>query len=485
MAAIPGTVIGDKIVPSDSNDNYPTHAASLGLGGHRTVQDLTERNAILSSRLEEGMLVYVIDEQTTYQLLPGFSTPTINADWEPLNFTGGSGTPSGPTNSLQFNDNGSFEGDGDLSWNNTTKELAINGDLTQVGKLNVSFVSVDTNFEVGYSYSYSVLNTANSSNINGGNNFVYSVDGNFNLSRLVGNTNNVLNNGSGSVSQLAAFTGQVAQVGPGTTVKGSGLEVGGNRFGGTFLKFVGVIFRGAPTFEPTENESFEFGPSFVEGNATKILDDTTSKHISFKYTSAMQVLAASDTVDVDGSDLRVMGNGSAITLTSTPSLQAGSFEGQEITIVGQSDSLSVTLQDESALPGSTIILQNGTSRALGENQNISLFWNGSAWVEKAPTTGLGRKLSNRTLVASASYNALDSDELIAVNFAGAVTVNLPTAVGRENTVFVVVDESGSASANPITIEPDGSETISGGSNFVLGSYEALEFYSNGSNWFIK
>jgi hypothetical protein len=77
MASIPGTVINSRIVPSDSSDNYATHDAQFGRDGWRSVANISERDAIYSSRRVEGMAVWVQNISAGYQLLGGIS----NSNW--------------------------------------------------------------------------------------------------------------------------------------------------------------------------------------------------------------------------------------------------------------------------------------------------------------------------------------------------------------------------------------------------------------------
>ena len=53
--------INDTIVPASSIDEFPTHLASLGKGGLRTVKNKKELDSIPSERCEEGMIVYISD----------------------------------------------------------------------------------------------------------------------------------------------------------------------------------------------------------------------------------------------------------------------------------------------------------------------------------------------------------------------------------------------------------------------------------------
>lgn len=84
MALIANSVrVGGFIAPTDSEDTYPVTNPTYGLGGLRTVNNLTTRNEIPAERREEGMMVYVISDQTYYQLKGG----TTDVYW--TEFTGG------------------------------------------------------------------------------------------------------------------------------------------------------------------------------------------------------------------------------------------------------------------------------------------------------------------------------------------------------------------------------------------------------------
>lgn len=84
MSIIPGGVrLTGFIAPNDSADTFPVSKPIYGLGGLRTVDSLTERDAITSQRREEGMLVYVKEDGQYYQIMSGLT----NADWVNLNLS--------------------------------------------------------------------------------------------------------------------------------------------------------------------------------------------------------------------------------------------------------------------------------------------------------------------------------------------------------------------------------------------------------------
>ena len=89
MAALQGTILASKIVPTDSLDTYATHEDKYGRGGHRSVDTLEERDNITTPRRKAGMTVYVKENKTKYILDGGIE----NVNWK----TDSSGDSS-PTN---------------------------------------------------------------------------------------------------------------------------------------------------------------------------------------------------------------------------------------------------------------------------------------------------------------------------------------------------------------------------------------------------
>ena len=87
MAALQGTILASKIVPTDSLDTYATHDDKYGRGGHRSVNTLEERDNITTPRRKEGMTVYVKENKTKYILESGIE----NVNWKVDSSGGGSG----------------------------------------------------------------------------------------------------------------------------------------------------------------------------------------------------------------------------------------------------------------------------------------------------------------------------------------------------------------------------------------------------------
>lgn len=88
-----------------------------------------------------------------------------------------------------------------------------------------------------------------------------------------------------------------------------------------------------------------------------------------------------------------------------------------------------------------------------------------------------------TYITSSSYTITENDYYIGVNYAGAVTITLPTGVD-EGTTYIVKDELGEASKGTnryITILPSGSDKTDGRDRAILAyDFGSLTFvYRNG------
>lgn len=109
----------------------------------------------------------------------------------------------------------------------------------------------------------------------------------------------------------------------------------------------------------------------------------------------------------------------------------------------------------------------------------------------ATLTG-AQTLSNKTLsgyrtsvrATSATTTLTATDTLLIANAAsGAITVNLPTAASASGQVYSV--KKIDASANAVTIDPSGAETIDGTATKIISAqYGSLTFQSDGATWWV-
>jgi len=90
---------------------------------------------------------------------------------------------------------------------------------------------------------------------------------------------------------------------------------------------------------------------------------------------------------------------------------------------------------------------------------------------------------------TAGYQAVTGDATLGVQdymalvdaTSAAVTLTLPTAVGRAGKQYAIAKVD--SSANAVTIDPAGSETLDGDTTVdLMLQWEALQIVSDGANW---
>jgi len=70
-------------------------------------------------------------------------------------------------------------------------------------------------------------------------------------------------------------------------------------------------------------------------------------------------------------------------MTSKPTIAAGEYEGQRVILYGTSDTNTITLQDNTVLPGSLLSLYGNGTRVLGVGDKVEFIWSVGAnmWTE--------------------------------------------------------------------------------------------------------
>lgn len=135
-----------------------------------------------------------------------------------------------------------------------------------------------------------------------------------------------------------------------------------------------------------------------------------------------------------------------------------------------------------------------TSRVSSATSNIqigSFTWPSSAPVPGSilKTDGFGnltfevQNVHTSVDPASSAYAINTSDDIVAVAGTLDTTLTLPDPASKATgNIIHVVKEGGGA--NTITIQPSGTELVSGGSSAVLSQpYGSCKIYTNGSDWF--
>lgn len=116
----------------------------------------------------------------------------------------------------------------------------------------------------------------------------------------------------------------------------------------------------------------------IEGNFTKI-------NRALEPVSSLQKLVAADTIKHETPLIQIQGKHAAITSTSTPTISDG-YDGEKITVVGQSDTNTVRLQDENELSGSNLKFAFMIGRTLGVGNSVDFIFSETTgfWHERIP-----------------------------------------------------------------------------------------------------
>ena len=107
-----------------------------------------------------------------------------------------------------------------------------------------------------------------------------------------------------------------------------------------------------------------------------------------------------------------------------------------------------------------------------------LAWNATlqTWQQGTLQRLIAGGLNQRLVTAAGNIAVLPSDLVLLVKqtVPAAVNVTLPVAASRNGIPITVKDLAGAAAANPLTLVPNGLETIDGGSSFILNNnFEAV------------
>ncbi len=89
-------------------------------------------------------------------------------------------------------------------------------------------------------------------------------------------------------------------------------------------------------------------------------------------------------------------------------------------------------------------------------------------------------IQDTTLTTTATVT--DTKTTFWVNNSGAMTVNLPTAVGRKSRIYIIKKVGNNA--NAVTIDPSGTQTIDGNLTVdLVTQYDFIVIQTDGTNWF--
>lgn len=151
------------------------------------------------------------------------------------------------------------------------------------------------------------------------------------------------------------------------------------------------------------------------------------------------------------------------------------FTGQKLTISGAPDELLPVASPTGGDPTSVATFVAGSQVMSGTSSGLAVTQTGPAKSVNTPVT-----------FAMSPYTVLSPDIVImCATSGGAISIVLPTAVSSANRTIRVMDASGSAATNNVTVTVSGGGTISGAANYVINSaYGTVGLISNGSVWYV-
>lgn len=151
----------------------------------------------------------------------------------------------------------------------------------------------------------------------------------------------------------------------------------------------------APQGFPTDYYEIRTGPNAGQVIGTETL---TSPNLLGTTTAAALVMTAvafsltgvSGVIPITGMLINVTPTSNNITITSTPSITAGT-DGQRLIVQNVHATRTFVLQDQGLLTNSGVWLQTGTTREIGPLQSAEFVYNttNSVWVEQFPAAAMG------------------------------------------------------------------------------------------------
>ena len=121
---------------------------------------------------------------------------------------------------------------------------------------------------------------------------------------------------------------------------------------------------------------------------------------------------------------------------------------------------------------------NGTNALTGATENVM-------WNDVIDTMALETNVA-ATVVSTATYTVLSTDRKLHVTYTatGACTITIPTAL-ITSTFELLIKDTGNASTNNITVIGQGGELFDGSASAILvGDYDSISIYSDGTNLFL-
>lgn len=190
----------------------------------------------------------------------------------------------------------------------------------------------------------------------------------------------------GTMATVAAFTAR-----PGARPSGTSVArvIAGHGFRLEFTGATGITWdtlRGFYMPDPPASWTITdlFGLDIekpTRGSGTNVGIRNAGRYVAVPPT-ATNITAVGTTIPSDAEVIRITANAS-YTLTTTPSITNGQYDGQRLYIVNEDTVDTITLQDESGLAGSNVRSRTGSNIAIGPREVHEFIWNAanSEWYD--------------------------------------------------------------------------------------------------------
>lgn len=150
------------------------------------------------------------------------------------------------------------------------------------------------------------------------------------------------------------------------------------------------------------------------------------------------------------------------------------FSGQRLSFSGSPDELIPVTSPIAGEPTGITTFINGTPVAVGSSAGLAL-------AQVGPAT----RVSTAVTPAASPYNVAASDLCLLCSTSGAISIVLPTAATSTHRVIQIVDASGGAGVNNITISVSGGGTINGAASYTVAlAYGTVTVMSTGAAWVV-
>jgi len=166
------------------------------------------------------------------------------------------------------------------------------------------------------------------------------------------------------------------------------------------------------------------------------------------------------------------------------------FAGEVLTIADTVNEIGLEINQNNVTnnPIAEKILNTGSGDSLQINTDEFIVEKGGNVTIKGNSTIKGSQNVNVTTVNTATYILLITDYILHVTYTitGSITITIPTALIIDGLYFSVKDAGLNSSVFNITIVCEGGELIDGEANHIISdNSEARDFYSDGTNLFVK